>query len=284
MIGLLDIGGTKVLAATSTEPGRLGTTLRRPTGRFDDIVAQLGDMLEEVTRGQALSAIGVAAPGPFDRRRGVLLNPPGLAAEWHSIDIAGPLAERFGCRVVVENDANSAAVAEAALGAGRGARLMVYVTVSTGIGTAVVLEGRLLYGRHDVEGGHQVLWPAHLGGPPCDCGGTGCLEALASGRAIAARFGRPAEEIDEQTVWDEVGMWLGLAVTNITAVLDCDRVVFGGGVADARWSRLEASLLATLAASLRLQPAPEIRQAELGVERNMLGALLLVDRDGQGGG
>jgi glucokinase len=276
VIGLIDIGGTKLLAAVARADGTIGDAVRRATPRTGDVVAAIGEMLDGVRDGQPLDAIGVAAPGPFDRGRGELVNPPGMSADWHRVEIARPLRDRFGCRVLVENDANCAALAEARLGAGRGARLAVYYTVSTGIGSGVVRAGRLVVERHDNEGGHQVLWPAHLGGPDCECGGAGCLEAIAGGRAIARRFGRAAEEIEEQEVWDEVGTWLGLAVVNATALLDCDRVVFGGGVAEPRWARIEPSIRATVARCLKLQQAPDIRPAELGAERNLAGALLLL--------
>ncbi len=121
-----------------------------------------------------------------------------------------------------------------------------------------------------------MLWPRPAGGPPCECGGVGCLEAIASGRAIARRFGRRGEEIEDQAVWDEVGEWLGLAAVNATALLACDRVVFGGGVASSRWPRIEPAILATVERQLKLQDAPVIRVAELGEDRNLAGALLLL--------
>jgi glucokinase len=276
MIGLIDIGGTKLLAAVAQPPRGVGRTVRRATPRAGNVVAVLAEMLDEVRRGHPLEAIGVAVPGPFDRDRGQLINPPGLSGDWHRLDIAVPLRARFDCPVRVENDANCAALAEAHLGAGRGSRLLVYYTVSTGIGTGVVRDGDLVVQRHDNEGGHQVLWPKPVGGPPCDCGGVGCLEAIASGRAITTRFGRPPADIEEQVVWDDVGAWLGLAVVNTTALLDCDRVVFGGGVATPRWPRLEPALRATVTAHLKLQPPPDIRAAELGEDRNLAGALLLL--------
>ncbi|HEY8674936.1 MAG TPA: ROK family protein [Candidatus Dormibacteraeota bacterium] len=276
MIGLIDIGGTKLLAAVTGADGQVGPTTRRPTPHRGDVVATLVEMLDEVRAGRPLEAVAAALPGPFDRRTGALVNPPGLSGDWHRLNLAAPLRDRFGCRVVLENDANCAALAEALLGAGRGARLLVYYTVSTGIGSGMVRDGKLVIGRGDTEGGHQVLWPERAGGPPCECGGAGCLEAIASGRAIARRFGRPAEEIEDQAVWDEVGEWLGLAVVNAVALLDCDRVVFGGGVAGARWPLIEPAIVATVSRHLKLQPAPQIRLAELGEDRNLTGALLVL--------
>jgi predicted NBD/HSP70 family sugar kinase len=103
----------------------------------------------------------------------------------------------------------------------------------------------------------------------------GCLEAIASGRALARRFGVSAEEIDDPAVWGEVGEWLGLAAVNATALLDCDCVVFGGGVASARWAALEPAIMSTVGRHLKLQDPPHIRVAELGEDRNLAGALLL---------
>jgi glucokinase len=278
VIGLIDIGGTKLLTAVATADGGVGATVRRATPSGGDLVGALAEMLDEVRGGQPLTVIGASVPGPFDRDRGQLINPPGLSGGWHRLELGAPLGERFGCPVIVENDANCAALAEARLGAGRGAHLCVYFTVSTGIGTGVVREGELVIERHDTEGGHQVVWPERAGGPECECGGAGCLEAIASGRAIARRFGRPAEQIDDPSVWAEVGEWLGLGVVNAVALLDCDTVVFGGGVADARWGLLEPAITATIARHLKLQPSPAIRLGELGEVRNLAGALLLAGR------
>jgi glucokinase len=275
MIGLIDIGGTKLLASVTGEDGRPGPHIVRPTPREGDPIETLAGMLDDVRDGRPLDAIAMAVPGPFDRGVPALINPPGMSPAWHGADFRSGLGQRFGCSVVAENDANCAALAEAHFGAGRGFGTVVYYTVSTGIGTGVVIGGTLLVSRHDNEGGHQVLWPKHLGGPACDCGGHGCLETLASGRAIVRRFGKRGEELDDDAAWDEIGTWLGLAVVNSTALLDADVVVFGGGVIN-QWRRLEKALRRTVAASLFLQPAPAIKVAELGVDRNVWGALTLV--------
>ena len=275
MIGLIDIGGTKLLASVTGPDGQPGEHIVRPTPRDGDPIETLAGMLDEVRGGQRLDAIAMAVPGPFDRSVPALVNPPGMSAAWHGADFRRGLGERYGCPVVAENDANCAALAEAHFGAGRGFGTVVYYTVSTGIGTGIVKDGSLLVSRHDTEGGHQVLWPKHLGGPECDCGGHGCLETLASGRAILRRFGRRGEELDDPAAWEEIGTWLGLAVVNSTALLDADVVVFGGGVIT-QWPRFEAALRATVAESLFLQPAPAIKVAEMGVDRNVWGALTLV--------
>jgi glucokinase len=279
MLAALDVGGTKLLAAVATPDGQLSPPLRRPTPQ-GEALATIVAMLDELRSGSCLEGIALAVPGPFDREHGRLINPPNMPRAWWDLELRGPLEEYYGCRVVLENDANCAALAEARLGAARGLRTVFYFTVSTGIGSGVVIDGRPVFGRHDTEGGHQVLWPQWLGGPPCHCGGHGCLETLASGSAIARRFGRPAEELSDPEAWADVGRWLGLAAVNAIALHDPDAVVFGGGVCHA-WDKFWPSLSATVDAALRLQPRPLIARAALDDARNLVGALALLLDSGE---
>jgi len=270
--GAIDIGGTKLLAAVARGNDRSpGPAVRRPTPE-DRPLETLIEMLDEARQGEALGAIGLAVPGPFDRTAGALVNPPNMPPSWHGLRLAEALVRRYHCSVALENDANCAAIAEWAAGAARGSTTCVYFTVSTGIGSGVVSHGRPVYGRYDTEGGHQVLWPEWLGGPACHCGGHGCLETLASGLAIARRFGTPADRLEDPAAWEDVGRWLGLGVVNAIALHDPDVVVLGGGVCEA-WDRFWPSLSATVDAALHLQPRPPIRRASLGEDRNLWGAL-----------
>ena len=275
MLGAIDIGGTKLLAAAAGEDRRPGPALRRATPA-ERPLETLVEMLDELRRGEKLAALALAVPGPFDRSRGALVDPPNMPPSWHGLALAERLGARYGCPVTLENDANCAAVAEARAGAGAGMRSLVYFTVSTGIGSGVVVDGRPLTGRHDTEGGHQVLWPSWLGGPPCHCGGHGCLETLASGLAIARRFGLPADRLEDAAAWEDVGRWLGLGIVNAVTLHDPDVVVLGGGVC-AAWDRFWPSLSTTVDAALRLQPRPPVRRATLGEDRNLWGALALAE-------
>jgi glucokinase len=278
MYGAIDIGGTKLLAAVAGEDLRPGPALRRTTPP-DDAIATLTAMLDEARGNASLDGIAVASPGPLDREHGITLLPPNLPPAWQNLPVAEALSQHYGCPVVVENDANCAGLAEALYGAAAGLPHVVYYTVSTGIGSGVVHHGRLLVGRHDTEGGHQVLWPSWLGdAPPCGCGGYGCLEALASGSAIERRFGVRGEKLQDPAAWEDVGRWLGLAVVNATALHDPDAVVFGGGVC-ASWNRFWPAMSATIERHLRLQPTPRVLQAALGEDRNMWGALALLGQD-----
>ncbi len=282
VIALLDIGGTKLAAAVSSGDRALGPVRRVPT-REEDPAGQLTSLLDAVLDGDP-TALAIAVPGPFDRDAGALIDPPGMPVPWRGLRLRDELGARYACSVLVENDANCAALAEARWGGGRDAGTVVYFTVSTGIGTGVVRHGAIALGRHDTEGGHQVLWPEWAGGPRCHCGGAGCLEALASGLAIERRFGRRGEALDDPTAWEDVGRWLGLGAVNAIALLDPDVVLFGGGVC-AAWDRFAPALHATVAAHLRLQPVPLIGRGELPeAERNLLGALALASPPPSGSG
>jgi glucokinase len=178
----VDIGGTRMRVGRRDASGRL--VARRTASPTDpeEGVAQLVALARGLAP-EGIGRVGVSAPGPLDFAAGTVapLNMPG----WHGYPLVAELARRFGAPVVMDNDANVAALGEWREGAGRGARTFVYYTISTGVGTGVVLDGRIHHGAHDTEGGHQVVWP---GGPPCACGGRGCLEAVVSGTGIRARL------------------------------------------------------------------------------------------------
>ncbi len=189
----MDMGGTKTAIALGTADGTLLARWRGPTTTHRDasrdlrqlgeearsVVAKSGRSLEEV-RG-----LGVAVPGPFDAARGVLLTPPNLP--WRDAPVRDVLAESLGLPVHLENDADAAALAEWRFGAGRGTEHLIYLTMSTGVGAGLVLNGTLYSGldHHAGEWGHVVLQP---GGEPCGCGRRGCFEAYAGGANWARRL------------------------------------------------------------------------------------------------
>jgi glucokinase len=277
MIGVLDIGGTKLLASASQDGITYANLVRRATPSTNPEQA-LVEILTEASGASTLDAITLSLPGPFRRNPPGLINPPGLSAEWHEMDFNEVLGKHFSCPVVGENDANCSGLAEAIRGAGRGCKSVVYFTISTGIGTGIIRNGEIVINRDDTEGGHMVLWPRWAGGPPCSCGGFGCLSALASGRSIEQRFGMRAESLTDQEAWDDIGRWLGLAIVNATNVIDPDAVILGGGVTQS-WDRFAPSMYETVAAYLHLLPAPKIRRAELADgHNNLAGALLNLAR------
>ena len=186
----IDIGGSKRVLAVGDHNSGVFARRRHPMRFSGDwredlrvVIGEARDLLNEVERaGQgSLEAIGVAAPGPVERRTGVLRNPPNLPG-WRDVPLAQVLEEAFGVPVRVENDANAAALAEHRFGAGRGCRDMIYLTMSTGVGGGVISDGRLVHGANGFAGelGHI---PIVRNGRRCHCGLRGCLEAYVGGQA-----------------------------------------------------------------------------------------------------
>jgi len=178
------------------ERGGLLARRRRPTRSSGDAERDLAEIADEARAvcaesGLALASlrgVGVSVPGPLDPERGVLLDPPNLAG-WREVPIRRLLEASLGLPVQVENDANAAALAEHRFGAGRGFRHLAYLTMSTGVGAGLVLDGKLYAGRQGMAGevGHA---PVEWDGEPCACGLRGCLEAYVGGAAWTRRLAR----------------------------------------------------------------------------------------------
>lgn len=196
MLAGIDIGGTKTAFALGEREGdQITASWRRPSEATRDASAdllrmadELRTLLEEAGLAPAdLEAVGVSAAGPLDPEEGVLIEPPNLP--WDRAPVVPVLSQALGCPVFLDNDANAAALAEWLFGAGRGTRHMVYLTMSTGVGGGLVLDGRLHRGVACSAGevGHvPVVWD----GEPCSCGLRGCLEAYVGGAAWTRRLAR----------------------------------------------------------------------------------------------
>lgn len=188
----VDVGGTKVAAGLVNERGEMGQHLRvamNPRGTAEEGFAAVTSVLDQLLpSSRELSAgipIGVCAPGPLDPRTGVVLNPPNVPC-WRNFPLVAEIHRRYGVAAKLDNDANAAALAESLWGAGRGCANVFYACIGTGIGTGIVFDGKIFHGRTGsaAEGGHVSI---DYRGPACGCGKKGCIEALASGTAIARR-------------------------------------------------------------------------------------------------
>lgn len=228
----VDVGGTKLACAVVDAAGRLAHRRVVPTPRSDDpevVFGALGLLARSVLDAASapVVACGVGCGGPSDTASGTV-SPLNIPA-WRGFPLARRLAEVTGLPVAVENDAQALARAEGWLGAARGVSDYLAMVVSTGVGGGIVLERRLLAGAHGNAGhiGHVVVEP---GGRPCACGGVGCLEAEASGTAIAAATGRPAAEAAPD-VRRRTGTLVGRAVASVANLLDLQLAVVAGSVA-----------------------------------------------------
>ncbi|MGC1453273.1 MAG: ROK family protein [Candidatus Sulfotelmatobacter sp.] len=263
----VDIGGTKVAVGFVDRDGTIIAQRRQPMtangtaeAALQAVTGAIASLSSPALSEGGLQSIGICAPGPLDPKTGIVLNPPNLPC-WRNFPLASKIANQYGLPVRLDNDANAAALAETRWGAARGFRYVFYATIGTGIGTGIVLDGRIYHGNTGSagEGGHVSI---DYHGPLCGCGKRGCIEVLAAGPAIGARAraklvrepsqstmldlakgkmadvtselvgqayvaGDPlAREILLETV-DVLAPWLG----NIVDLLDPDVLVMGGGVA-----------------------------------------------------
>jgi len=231
----LDIGGTKLAAALADRRGELRQVTRVPTPRTDDaeeLFSAVEDLVDTVTGGPApslghLVACGVGCGGPMTLG-GEEVSPLNIPA-WRGFPLRRRLEDCTGLVCAVDNDAKALALAEGWLGAARASSNYIAMVVSTGVGGGIVLDGRLLQGTAGNAGhiGHVVVEPD---GRPCPCGGRGCVEAEASGMAIAAFTGRPPADA-AATVIERTGRLVGRAVASVANLLDLELAVVAGSVA-----------------------------------------------------
>lgn len=299
----VDVGGTKLVAATVDADGRVLERVRRrtPARDPDALVDELHGLIADL--GDALP-VGVGIAG-LVTPAGVVRYGPNISVR--DLDLAGALRERTSRAVIVVNDASAATFGEQRVGAARGHGDVVLLTLGTGVGGGVVVGGRLLTGAHGFGGelGHVIV---EEGGRPCRCGNQGCVEAYAAGRAIGHRARqRLAEEpghsrlgeIDELTgrdvtlaardgdvlareVIEEAGRWLGAALATLVNALDPEVVLLGGGAAaqTATWmvpAARGAMVERIIGRAWRTPPPLEL--AALGDDAGMVGAGLLAADD-----
>ena len=303
----VDIGGTKVLAAAVSSTGRVLRTATRTTpGRRVEaslVEDALTEAVREIAGVRRVGAIGIAAAGFVDAQGERVRFAPHLP--WRDEGVRARLAERWSAPVVLDNDANCAARAELTYGAVGDAANAIVVTMGTGIGGAVVLDGDVFRGYNGMAGefGHTQVVPD---GRPCECGGNGCWEQYSSGNALVrfarARIGEQPTLMDalcggdpERLVgpmvteaatagdpvaleaFDDVGSWLGVGVANLVASFDPEIVVIGGGLSAAGDLLLEPARRA-LRESLvgaAYRTVPPVVRAALGPEAGAIGAAYL---------
>ena len=301
----IDIGGTKVAAGVVDADGRILSEARRATPGSDPRAVErvIVDLVEELGAGHRIWSVGIGAAGWMDLDGGTVLFSPHLA--WRNEPLRENLQRLLRRPVLLTNDADAAAWAEWRFGAGRGESRLVCITLGTGIGGAMVLDGRVERGRFGVAGefGHQVIMP---GGHRCECGNRGCWEQYASGNAlgrearilaeanspvaqelIAAVDGHAAAitgaivtelalggDAASRELLVEVGEWLGLGLANLAAALDPGLFVIGGGLCSAGDLLVEPArnAFARNLTGRGFRPAAGIELAALGPNAGLIGA------------
>jgi glucokinase len=279
----LDLGGTNIKLAL-LEDGVLVEQREAQTRSEEGGPAAVLERIVELGRSVGpVDSVGVALPGLFDED-GIIVLLPNLYGAWTGTPAREPLEQGFGMPVRMINDGHAFALAESALGAGRGAANVMCVVCGTGIGGGLVLDGRLHLGPDQRAGefGHHTV---SEDGPVCECGNRGCLELYAGARAIAAAASAPSfhETVVRARAGDDTasralaraGELIGLAIANVLIFLAPDRVVVGGGVAEAGELLLDP-LRASVADRARVAPLDRITiaPAELGPRAGAIGAAL----------
>jgi glucokinase len=315
----LDLGGTRTRAAVVGDDGTLlsrseGATpgLDGPEAVLATVIGHLRAAADAVDAGtrRAIRGVGMSTPGPVDPARGIILDPPNVGPGFRDVPIADRVVAAFGLPAVLERDTHVAALAEGMFGAARGLADYLYITVSTGLGGAIVARGRL-YGGADGVAGEIGHLPVAMDGPPCGCGGRGHLEAFSSGSGIARRAqaaiasgnapalhslaaqferkpfdARPvfaaadAGDGAARAIVDEAIDAFAAATIGLVNVFNPDRIVVGGGLADALGNRLLGPARDAVAAYAFRVPRTRVRivAAALGGDVGLVGGLPLVAR------
>ncbi|GAT64934.1 glucokinase [Planomonospora sphaerica] len=307
----VDIGGTKIAAGVVDDGGRIVAQSLRPTpaDNPERVADTIADAVAELAKDREVEAVGLGAAGFIDETRSLVRFAPNLA--WREEPLQKKVSDLIGLPVVVENDANAMAWAEARFGAGRGESHVVCVTVGTGIGGGMVLDGALYRGRWGMgaEFGHMQVVPE---GRLCGCGNLGCWEQYASGNALvtearliaeadparAARLleiagGGPADiegpEITDAAregdpaalaAFSSMAEWLGRGLSDLAAVLDPGCFILGGGVSRAAdlWIDQVRDSFGRNLTGRGHRPLADIRLAELGASAGLVGAADLARR------
>jgi glucokinase len=253
----IDLGGTKIEMGLVDPQDRIIERHRLPTGAdqgpeavVERIAGGVARLKAALPRGQRIAALGLCSPGPLDHETGMLLDPPNLP-RLHHTPLRQMLVDRLDLPVRLEHDAKAAALGEFYYGAGRGERSMVYIVVGTGVGAAIIADGKLYRGEHNLAGevGHITL---DRNGVLCHCGSRGCAETYLSGPWLARHYQRALEQpaaggpsiTGERVahlanqgdplalqVMENAGEALGLVVAALAMILNIDLYVVGGSVA-----------------------------------------------------
>lgn len=289
----VDLGGTNIRTALIDSAGHIIKEIQKKTEAekgADYVIKKMIQMIHQINENQKIKGIGIGAPGPLNPFNGTILNPPNLPG-WEAVPIVALINKEFNLPVFLDNDANAASLAEARLGAGKGYASVFYITVSTGVGGGLVIDGQIFQGAKGYAGevGNMVIVPNGKESPGLN---PGALETLASGTAIG-RAGKEklglsgnAEEVFKlanegnvtaQHIIDEAVGYLAIGIANIAHILNPSIFILGGGVMNASEQILEPlrqKVQPLLYPGLR--DTVEIKAAALGTKAGVIGAGMLV--------
>ncbi|MEN6371236.1 MAG: ROK family protein [Armatimonadota bacterium] len=313
----VDLGGTNVRAAATTRDGKIVGEGRVPSLATEGVDVTVGQIIKSIRLAvtsadidlSQVAGVGMGVPGWHNSKEGITMWSPNFK-DWHGVQLLMPIKEELGLPVFMGNDVNVAALGEYKFGAGRNVSTLVMLTLGTGIGGGIILDGKLWVGANDsaAEIGHTIVLPD---GPLCSCNRYGCLESLAGRDAIIKRaarkiqLGRPSMLIRDEDwlLWsitpadiskaaeagDEVAIetmaetayYVGVGVSNAINLINPEMVIIGGGIAQAG-EVLWGPLLRTVEALALKQSRSvcKVVRAELGDDAGIMGGVTLVLQEG----
>ncbi len=308
----VDVGGTNVKIALVDKKGNIVYSNSVPTRAemgyeytISNIKQAIYDLIKETkTTKEAIEGIGFGFPGQVDCDNGIVRLAPNIPG-WVNVPIASIIEKEFGITTKIDNDVRCAALGELNFGAGKGCQNLICITVGTGIGSGLIINGKLVRGACNAAGeiGHIKL--AMNGGPICGCGDTGCMEAFASGPAIVAmaeeyilggkstkyrELANPditpyivAEaakqgDVVAKRIYETIGEYIGIGMASVVNLLNPEKIVIGGGVADAGDLLLDPIKKALKERAMPIQgECVQVVSAELGNTAGVIGASLLIE-------
>ena len=303
----IDLGATNLQAALINSAWEMKEKVTLSTSKIrEGVLGQIEEVVLKLKkRGKEILGVGIGSPGNIDIREGIVYDAPNIE-RWHDVPLKGYVEEKTGLPTFVDNDANVMALAESRLGAGKGTDNIICLTLGTGVGGALIINGELYHGRvlTATEIGHI---PVNVNGPLCNCGGRGCLERYVGNRFIVERvvgaieggeksliarlvrgnlekvtpelISRAALKGDNLAVkiWDEVGRYIGVAVAGLVNLLNPEIVIIGGGVAKAGSLVLDPVRQTIKERAMKMfARMVSVVPAELGEDAGMIGAGILV--------
>jgi len=271
---IFDIGGTKMRLAFSRD----GATFDKPRivktpKNFEEGVVEFGRLAKEVAGGEKIKVAAGGIAGPFNRDRTELVGSPNLPS-WANKPLKKELETAIGAPVYLENDAAIAGLGEATVGAGRGKGIVAYITVSTGVGGARIVDGEIDRRVVSFEPGHQILMLSDELCPYCHL--PGHLESVVSGAALKKRYGKEPYEITNPKIWDEMARFLAYGLSNASVFWSPDVIVLGGSMV-VKSPGISAGRVAEYLESVhKIFPPPEVVEAKLQDVGGLHGALQFI--------
>ncbi len=272
----LDIGGTKIMAASAGSDGEIIERLREDTpvdlNEGLDLVKRL---VRRLSSDEEIMALGAAIGGPLDWQEGIVS--PLHQPQWRNVPLKTIMEDEFKCPFYVDVDTNVGALGEYQF-TDVSARRLMYLTISTGMGGGFIIDGQIYRGEDGAhpEVAHQAVnyrcrYPQLVN---CECGASDCLEALVSGNGIRRIYQKPAEQLTDDE-WEEVGYNLGQGLRNLATILVPELFVLGGGIATGAKEKLLQPARKVMVDKVKIVPIPEICLSKLGYESALRGAIAL---------